>query len=148
MADEYDPENFSVRVSQSLIKVLTGQASEPGPIQPRNAREASLVEALRREGRLQRMVMLREMKDSQLKEADEREQKAREALTSSVTALDKKLNDLNFPSGASETFKPCAAFRERITTCYKVNGKDNPLACAGEVEAFSECAKQLSRISN
>ncbi|CAN8061763.1 unnamed protein product [Agarophyton chilense] len=148
MSEEYDPENFSVRVSQSLIKVLTGQASEPGPIEPKNAREASLVEALRKEGRLQRITMLREIKELQLREADEREQKAREALSNSVTTLDKKLNSLNFPNGPSETQKPCAAFRDRITTCYKVNGKENPLACAGEVEAFSECAKQLSRISD
>lgn len=36
-----------MKVSQSLVKALTGQASEPGPVEPRNAREASLIESVR-----------------------------------------------------------------------------------------------------
>lgn len=106
------------------------------------------IQKLRRESRLQKMALIREMKELQLKEADEREKQSQEVLNQSVNALDKKLRSLHFPDGTATATKPCASFRERITACYKVNGKDNPLACAGEVEAFSECARQLSRISN
>lgn len=94
------------------------------------------------------MTMLREMREGLLNEAKDRELRAHQVLAESVDKLQARLTTINFPDGKSNQGpQPCADFRERITTCYKVNGKDNPLACAGEVEAFTECARQLSRIN-
>ena len=71
------------------------------------------------------------------------------AISRSAKEMHKKLNTLNFNSkSVPESALPCASLRRAVTTCYRVNGKDNPLACAGEVEAFAECAKQLTRIKN
>lgn len=93
--------------------------------------------------------MLQEVKKDQLKELHEREQAMNVAVSRSATELEDKLNALNFPkTSAGNSPKPCASFRTALTTCYRVNGKENPLACAGEVEAFTECAKLLSRTSN
>lgn len=88
------------------------------------------------------------MKEAQLKEVHELEQTHRRAVLESAKQLEERLGQLNFPTKSSVTMKPCATFREAITTCYKANGKDNPLACTGEVEAFTECAKQLSRLGH
>lgn len=92
--------------------------------------------------------MFREVKEAQLKDAHELEQAERIALEESGRKLQEKLSALNFPANSSsETSKPCGELREAITVCYRVNGKDNPLACLADVEAFTECARQLSRIS-
>lgn len=91
--------------------------------------------------------MFSEVKKAQLKEAHELEQAERLALVKSGKVLEDKLAKLNFPTKGPRTL-PCASFRDAITVCYKVNGKDNPLACVAQVEAFTECAKQLSRINN
>lgn len=103
---------------------------------------------MRKEGRRERAALYREVKEAHLKEAHELEQTHRLAVLDSAKQLEEKLDQLNFPTDPSVLVKPCATFREAITTCYKANGKDNPLACAGEVEAFTECAKQLSRLSH
>lgn len=92
--------------------------------------------------------MFREVKEAQLKETHELEQAERSALEESGRKLQDKLTALNFPVNTSSAeVQPCGSFRDAITVCYRVNGKDNPLACVAEVEAFTECAKQLSRIS-
>lgn len=92
--------------------------------------------------------MFRDMKEAQLREAHELEQAEQIAIEESGKKLQESLSALNFPSdSSSEQSQPCAAFREAITLCYRVNGKDNPLACLADVEAFTECARQLSRIS-
>lgn len=94
------------------------------------------------------MAMMRNLKQEQIKEADKRQKYEEEAMLESGKRLQEKMLALNYPSpGEGGATKPCASFRDAITYCYKVN-KDNPLACAGAVEAFTECAKQLSRISN
>lgn len=103
---------------------------------------------VRKEGRRERAAMFREVKEAQLKEVHELEQAERIAIEESGKKLQGKLSALNFPTNTSSAAaQPCASFRDAITVCYKVNGKDNPLACVAEVEAFTECAKQLSRIS-
>lgn len=92
--------------------------------------------------------MFREIKEAQLKDVHELEEAERSALVESGKKLQEKLRGLNFPGNTSSAAThPCASFRDAITVCYRVNGKDNPLACVAEVEAFTECAKQLSRIS-
>lgn len=83
-----------------------------------------------------------------MREAHELEQTHRLAVLDSAKQLEERLEQLNFPTKSSATAKPCATFREAITTCYKANGKENPSACADEVEAFTECAKQLSRLGH
>lgn len=90
--------------------------------------------------------MISEIKKAQLQEALEMEQAEREAVLETGKALQEKLASLNF-TGKSPSAMPCASFRDDITVCYKVNGKDNPLACVAQVEAFTECAKQLSKLS-
>lgn len=93
--------------------------------------------------------MLKSLKQQQVKEAYEREQKAELALVESGEKLQEKLRSFGYPSNVSgRAPEPCENFRNAIATCYRVNGKDNPLACAGEVEAFTECAKQLSKVSS
>lgn len=134
------------QISPGLFQVLSGRAADPGPIEPRTPREASLIEAVRKEARKERSAMYRELKEAQVKQVHQLEQAERLAVLSSAQLLDDKLSSLNFPLNASTPVKPCATFRDAITQCYKANGKDNPLACAGQVEAFSECAKQLTRI--
>lgn len=95
------------------------------------------------------MKLLRRLKEEQLNDARAREDAAKLALKERGKELQEKLNALNFPHGsASDGRRPCESFREAITTCYRANGKENPLACTGEVEAFAECARQLSKISN
>lgn len=91
--------------------------------------------------------MVSEMKKKQLHEAHELEQAERKALLESAQNLQDKLTGLDFPS-AEPSGMPCASFREAITVCYKKYGKDNPLACASAVEAYAECAKQLTSISD
>lgn len=93
--------------------------------------------------------MLQKIKEQQLKEAYEKEQAARSAVMETSNALKEKLASLNFPSGSPpDSEQPCAKYRDAVTHCYRVNGKDNPLACTGSVEAFAECAKQLSKVIN
>jgi len=92
--------------------------------------------------------MFRGLKEEQVKEAYQREQTEQMALLESSEKLRAKLDSLHIPVDQPEdTEKPCASFREAIATCYRVNGKSNPLACVSDVEAFTECAKQLSKIS-
>lgn len=101
---------------------------------------------VRQEGRRERAALYREVKASQEREAHEIEQTHRLAAVESAKKIEAKLSSLNVISASDVAAKPCAVFRSAITACYKQNGKENPLACAAEVEAFTECAKQLSRI--
>lgn len=97
---------------------------------------------------MERTSLLRRVKEEAVKEAYEREQTEHTALAEHAQQLRAKLVALNVPLDEPDApGKPCASFRDAILACYKVNGKSNPLACVGDVEAFTECAKQLSRIS-
>lgn len=99
------------------------------------------------------MKMLRTLREDALKSTQEREQFALSSFTERSAELDKKLRSVRIPiqSGdpASEesSSTPCESFRNAVTACYKEHGSGDVLACSSQVEAFTECAKQLCNVS-
>lgn len=91
------------------------------------------------------MQLLKSIKEDALKSANEREQNAHTILADVSAKLDERLSNLNVPrtSPSEDDPKPCASLRTAVTACYKENGIESALACTSQVEAFTECAKQL-----
>lgn len=97
------------------------------------------------------MQLLHTLKKDALKSALEREESAHLAFSDRSTELDEKLRRVDVAvesTSADGSPKPCESFRNAVTACYKENASGNILACAPQVEAFTECAKQLCNITH
>lgn len=148
MAEELNPDAFAIRVSQRLFNVLAGRVVEPGPIEPRNQREAVLVEEVRKEARKDRMALLQAVKDEHAQQARTREDTAHLTLEQAANQLDDQFAQLNVPLvDDSAQVKPCHKFRASLLDCYSRNQSNPALQCADQIHAFTECAKQLCTIN-
>lgn len=129
--------------------MLSGRAAEPGAIEARTPREAGLIDAVRKEGRRDLAALNRSLREEDALRARRMERVSAFALASAVDRADERLKDLHPPSGTP----PCAASRTAVVACLAKRDTTAPvdgstaIACANEVTAFSECARQLARLA-
>lgn len=110
----------------------------------------NLYKQVRKEGRREKMTMLQSLKDETVKQAQEREETAHMTLEEAVAKLDDQLSKLNMPIAATTNNqpKPCESLRAAVLSCYSDHTSKNVLACTNQVEAFTECAKQLCNVTS
>lgn len=97
------------------------------------------------------MNWLKSFKEEELKKAHEREQSAQSTLVDVSSKLDEQFEKLKIQTNSandSSAPKPCESFRNAVVQCYEQHGSTNVLACSSQVDAFTECAKQLCNLSS
>lgn len=90
--------------------------------------------------------MLRSLKEKSAKEAVEKTHAAKQALDREAAALESKLQQMTANLKASPEDLPCARLRKETLECFRGEGPGHPLACSSQVEAFTACARNVSKL--
>eukprot|EP00871_Galdieria_phlegrea_P003114 jgi/Galph1/3803/GphlegSOOS_G2480.1 len=134
-------EGFSLRVSENLLRSLTGDETKSKKIFAQTDRETQLVDAVRQEEREKRKQLIQRFRERQQRKSKQREERE----IALVQALINDLQKTNFRPTMKTVL--CESERRECMQCYQQN-QNNPLQCAELVQALSECAKkvQIERI--
>lgn len=96
------------------------------------------------------MKLLESLKEEELKKAHEREESVQSTLLDVSSKLDDQFSKLDISTDPKTSAgpKPCESFRNAVMQCYEEHGRTNALVCSSQVQAFTECAKQLCNLSS
>ncbi len=103
---------------------------------------------VRKDEQRKHTLVLRAVKEQRAKDAQAQTEAAQEALISAAEQLNKKFDGVSMRLPESAEDLPCAQFRKETLQCYQKAGAENPADCIPQVEAFTACARNVSKLNS